>query len=88
MRSSPFPLALPAIVSGTIFGAAPALAHPGDHAHFGFWDTLAHLTEPDHLALAALGGLVGYIAYRALRRDAASAHTREDRTRRDEEPKP
>ena len=45
--------------------ASPALAHPGDHGTSG----LAHLlTEPDHLAILALAGLVvAFVVYRARR---------------------
>ena len=45
--------------------ATPALAHPGDHAATG----LVHLlTEPDHLAILALAGLVvAFVVYRVRR---------------------
>lgn len=45
--------------------ATPALAHPGDHSTTG----LVHLlTEPDHLAILALAGLVvAFVVYRARR---------------------
>ena len=38
-----------------------AVAHPGDHAHSGFFGNLGHLlTEPDHLAM--LGVAVAFVA--------------------------
>jgi hydrogenase/urease accessory protein HupE len=41
---------------------AAALAHPGDHRADG---VLHFLSEPDHLALIALGAAVlGYVIYR------------------------
>ena len=48
--------------------ASPALAHPGDH-HEGLLVSLAHLlTEPDHLAMAALAAGIGWAAARLARR--------------------
>ncbi|MFM7444914.1 MAG: HupE/UreJ family protein [Tabrizicola sp.] len=45
--------------------ASPALAHPGDHEGSG----LVHfLTQPDHLAILALAGLVvAFVVYRVRR---------------------
>ena len=41
--------------------ASPALAHPGDHAHT---NPMHMLTEPDHLALIALGAAVlAFVVY-------------------------
>ncbi|MGC2164703.1 MAG: HupE/UreJ family protein [Gallionella sp.] len=44
-----------------------ALAHPGEH-HQGLMATLVHLlTEPDHLAMAAITLLIGIWGVRRLR---------------------
>ncbi|MBA3031969.1 MAG: HupE/UreJ family protein [Gammaproteobacteria bacterium] len=48
--------------------AGPALAHPGTHQD-AWMSTLLHLlSEPDHLALALVAGVVGIAGARALRR--------------------
>ena len=42
-----------------------ALAHPGDHGGQAVWH---FLTEPDHLAILALAGLVvAFVVYRVRR---------------------
>ncbi len=47
-----------------------ALAHPGEH-HGGFLSAVAHLlSEPDHLAMALLAGVVGVAGARRYRRHA------------------
>jgi hydrogenase/urease accessory protein HupE len=47
------------LIALVLASATPALAHPGDHAASG----LGHfLTEPDHLALMALAGVVAVVA--------------------------
>ena len=53
------------LISALLLAASPALAHPGDHGATG----LVHLlTEPDHLAILALAGLVvAVVVYRARR---------------------
>jgi hydrogenase/urease accessory protein HupE len=38
--------------------ASPAGAHPGHGAHGEGWSFLHFLTEPDHVAAAALGALL------------------------------
>lgn len=40
-----------------------ALAHPGDHAHAGWWHLV---TEPDHLAMLAAGAVVAVLVLRKL----------------------
>lgn len=41
--------------------ASPAFAHPGDHSHAAL---LHMLTEPDHLALIALGtAVLAFVVY-------------------------
>jgi hydrogenase/urease accessory protein HupE len=53
------------LISALLVTASPALAHPGDHGTSG----LVHfLTEPDHLAILALTGLVvAVVVYRVRR---------------------
>jgi hydrogenase/urease accessory protein HupE len=53
------------LIAVLIAMASPVWAHPGDHGTSG----LAHfLTEPDHLAILALTGLVvAFVVYRARR---------------------
>jgi hydrogenase/urease accessory protein HupE len=54
---------------GTLLFLTPlsALAHPGEH-HQGLLATLRHLlTEPDHLAMAAIAVLLGIWGVRRLR---------------------
>jgi hydrogenase/urease accessory protein HupE len=56
-----------------------AYAHPGEH-HGTLLDAIVHLlTEPDHLAMAAIAVLVGYGGARFLRR---RSQARVQRTRR------
>jgi hydrogenase/urease accessory protein HupE len=50
------------ILIAALLTPAAALAHPGDHRADG---VLHFLSEPDHLALIALGAAVlGYVIYR------------------------
>jgi len=37
------------------------LAHPGDHTHFGLFHLL---TEPDHLAMLAIGAGAAFLVWR------------------------
>ena len=41
-----------------------AHAHVGDHHGLSWREALAHLLEPDHLAIAALAVIVGVMAWR------------------------
>ncbi len=54
-------------------GASPALAHPGDHAGFGWSELAAYLFEPDHLIFILLIIVVGILASGAGRRSANRA---------------
>jgi hydrogenase/urease accessory protein HupE len=50
------------ILIAALLTPSAALAHPGDHRADG---VLHFLSEPDHLALIALGAAVlGYVIYR------------------------
>jgi hydrogenase/urease accessory protein HupE len=52
-----------------VFTTGAALAHPGEHA-FTLLNSVAHvLTEPDHLAMIAVGVIVvGVLFYKRSRR--------------------
>lgn len=51
----------------------PAQAHPGEH-HAGWFATVWHLvSEPDHLAMAAIAVVVGVAVAKALRHQGTRA---------------
>lgn len=61
--------------------ATNAFAHPGDH-HDNLLASLIHLlTEPDHLALAAMAVLIAFTARRFFVRRAKAQRSRDDDTR-------
>lgn len=54
----------------TLFFASPTLAHPGAHEAMNLTEMLWHQAEPDHLAFLAIGAVVAYALYCALRAGA------------------
>jgi hypothetical protein len=49
-----------------------AFAHTGDHTSFNYVALIAHLSEPDHLAMIGLAAAAGFFAFRRYRVRAIS----------------
>ena len=62
----------PAVIA--LVGAAPALAHPGEHGRMSTLELLHHIAEPFHLALIlATGAIVGGLIWGGGRLSAVRA---------------
>jgi hypothetical protein len=54
-----------------LFVSTQAMAHVGDHTSFDYASLIAHLSEPDHLAMISLAVIAGFYTIRRYRARAA-----------------